>query len=753
MKKPISFGKYLLLDRINVGGMAEVFSAKVFGEDGSSQILAIKKILPTMVEDEEFISMFIDEARIAVQLDHRNVVQIFELGKYEENYYIAMEYLPGRDLRALLDRAKKRKEPVAIEQSLFIASELAHGLDYAHRAKDQQGVDLDIVHRDVSPQNILISYDGQIKLIDFGIAKAATRNQQTQVGILKGKFGYMSPEQVRGLPIDRRSDIFALGVILYEMLTGERLFVGESDFSILERVRNAEVPPPRKYNAGISPELERIVLKALAREADERYQWASELRDDLLGFLGHEAPGQGEEPLAGFMRQAFGDELLRDRERMQRFADVGRPDEVPITSLRSFQGTRPGLHAVAVRAEATRSLLASTEAQSGEFESPETGPMPNPGEQSYPVSDQAGATVLHIQGLASPPALERVGPPSKSPETTSTTDSGGVLAGPPPLPRAARVVPGRGLKASRWAMGVLVVLLLLLGGVTVHRLLFPTGSLVITAHASGGVEVEVDASVVPVDGDGLFVVHGLHPGSHLVVLKAASGSRVLKVSVTPNQLTPVEITLPVPTPNPPPLNPTETLDAGLPSRPVQPPIPAMDLSETAPAPSLIELTIETDPPGADLSIDKAPVGQSPFVFKAERGRAYVIRSRLAGYQPTVRRLRVSETQTMTLALTPVAAASASVAKHAVDPAPPPREHEHHHSVAMGLLVIGSSQSALVFVDGKSTGRYTPVAPANPIELPSGPHVIHLQSDDGKHADARITVKAHEVNKLTGIELL
>jgi serine/threonine protein kinase len=230
MKKPLLFGKYLLLERINVGGMAEVFIAKAFGVEGFERILAIKKILPTMAEDEEFITMFIDEARISVQLNHANVVHIHELGKHDETFYIAMEYVAGRDLRTILERYRRHKEIMPTAQAVFIASKICEGLDYAHRRKDARGQDLDIIHRDVSPQNILISYEGEVKIIDFGIAKAANRSQKTQAGILKGKFGYMSPEQVRGLPIDRRADVFAVGVILYEMLTGEKLFVGESDF-------------------------------------------------------------------------------------------------------------------------------------------------------------------------------------------------------------------------------------------------------------------------------------------------------------------------------------------------------------------------------------------------------------------------------------------------------------------------------------------------------------------------------------------
>jgi serine/threonine protein kinase len=328
MKKPTIFGKYLLLERVNVGGMAEVFIAKAFGVEGFERILAIKKILPTMAEDDEFITMFIDEARISVQLNHANVVHIHELGKHDETYFIAMEYVPGRDLRTLQERYRRRKEIMPTAQAVFIASKMCEGLDYAHRKKDARGQDLQIIHRDVSPQNILISYEGEVKIIDFGIAKAANRSQKTQAGILKGKFGYMSPEQVRGMPIDRRSDIFAVGVILYEMLTGEKLFVGESDFSTLEKVRNAEVPMPRQFNPNIPAGLEKVLLKALAREPEDRYQWGSDLQEDLMRFLLAGDAIYSAKHLSAYMKDAFAEDILREAEKMERYASISRPDQL-----------------------------------------------------------------------------------------------------------------------------------------------------------------------------------------------------------------------------------------------------------------------------------------------------------------------------------------------------------------------------------------------------------------------------------------
>jgi serine/threonine protein kinase len=321
----IPFGKYLLLDRIAVGGMAEVYTAKSFGIEGFEKIIAIKRILPTMAEDRDFIAMFIDEAKIAGHLTHANIVPIYELGKIGEAHYIAMEYVWGKDLLQIMNRFRRMRRHMPPVMAAWISSKMLEGLDYAHRKRDRHGRPMGIIHRDVSPQNCLISYEGQIKLIDFGIAKAASRNTKTQAGVLKGKFGYMSPEQVRGNPVDHRSDIFAASTCLHEMLTGERLFVGESDFSTLEKVRNAEVVPPSQSIAEMPPELEEILLKGLAREPDERWQTAGEMQEALQRFIALQRPPFGTSKLNTWMRTAFAPEIAKEKSRLDTFSKVGHP--------------------------------------------------------------------------------------------------------------------------------------------------------------------------------------------------------------------------------------------------------------------------------------------------------------------------------------------------------------------------------------------------------------------------------------------
>ena len=220
MKQPIPFGKYFLLERVNVGGMAEVFRAKTTGVEGFERLVAVKRILPDIAEDEEFVTMFKDEAKIAVQLTHANIAQIFDLGRADGSFYIALEYIHGKDLRAIMNRVRQRADQLPVAFACYVIMKVCEGLDYAHSKHDGAGQFLNLVHRDVSPQNLLVSYEGEVKIIDFGIAKAAGKAGKTQAGILKGKFGYMSPEQILGLEIDRRSDVFGVGICLYELLTG-----------------------------------------------------------------------------------------------------------------------------------------------------------------------------------------------------------------------------------------------------------------------------------------------------------------------------------------------------------------------------------------------------------------------------------------------------------------------------------------------------------------------------------------------------
>ena len=297
--------------------MAEVFKAKSYGVEGFEKIIAIKRILPTMGEDRDFIKMFIDEAKIAGQLAHANICQIFELGRIDGSHFIAMEYIWGKDLLQIQNRVRKLKQMMPVPMACFVIAKVLEGLDYAHRKRDPLGRPLEIVHRDCSPQNVLVSYEGEVKVIDFGIAKATSRNSRTMAGVLKGKFGYMSPEQVRGLPLDRRSDIFALGTMLFECLTGERLFQGETDFSTLEKVRNVDVQSPRAINPAIPEQIERVIMKALAKDVEDRYQWCSEMLGDLQQYLMSQDVVFTAKSLSGWLKEAFAPDIDKERDVVQ----------------------------------------------------------------------------------------------------------------------------------------------------------------------------------------------------------------------------------------------------------------------------------------------------------------------------------------------------------------------------------------------------------------------------------------------------
>jgi serine/threonine protein kinase len=299
------FGQYTLLEKIAVGGMAEVWKARMRGVEGFQKMVAIKKILPHMSDNAEFIGMFIDEAKLAAQLGHPNIVHIYDLGKIGRSYYIAMEYVDGRDLRSILNAGRRRGLPLPLGLALLIASRVASALDYAHRKRDFEGKELGLVHRDVSPQNVLISDEGDVKLCDFGIAKAVSKVGQTQMGALKGKLQYMSPEQAWGKAVDARSDIFSLGAVLFEMLTGERLFSGDSEMSVLESVRQGKTRSPREIDPSIPADVDAIVTRALAYQIQDRFQSAAEMSQRLETVLHGLSPTPGASDLSSYIQRVL----------------------------------------------------------------------------------------------------------------------------------------------------------------------------------------------------------------------------------------------------------------------------------------------------------------------------------------------------------------------------------------------------------------------------------------------------------------
>ena len=281
----MSDSRYRITERVAAGGMAEVFRGVAESMQGFKKNIAIKRILPALTKNKKFVAMFLDEARLSLVLQHANIVQVFDIAHTDDTYFIVMEYVDGVDLKALMEWRRKINRRIPIAHTLYLVMEICKGLSYAHELLNPDtGKPLGIVHRDISPPNVLISKQGEIKVVDFGLAKATSQIETTDPGVVKGKMSYLSPEAARGEEVDASADIFAVGILLYEMLTGKRLFYGETDYQTVELVRNAKIPPIKPQNPQVEPELEDIVRKALAKRKEDRFQSPTDMQDALAQY-------------------------------------------------------------------------------------------------------------------------------------------------------------------------------------------------------------------------------------------------------------------------------------------------------------------------------------------------------------------------------------------------------------------------------------------------------------------------------------
>ncbi|MEC7518403.1 MAG: serine/threonine-protein kinase [Myxococcota bacterium] len=325
-----AFGRYLLLERMATGGMAEVYLAKHFAETGEvSDLLAVKRIRPSLAADSEFIRMFLDEAKIAGQLHHPGIVQIRELGRIGASHYLAMDFVWGKDLLQIIRRCRMLGAQLSPPLVAWLGASLCEALHYAHTRSDKHGEPMRIIHRDVSPQNVLVSFDGRVKVIDFGIAKAASRSTHTQAGVLKGKVGYMSPEQVQGKRIDHRSDLFAVGTCLWELLTLRSLFARENNYDAMENVRHARTHPVRKLRPDVPEAFAAVLDRALQADPEQRWQSARDMKEALLRYVSDADPSFDRVTAVGWMRDAFRKEFHLERGRLEAFDQLGRPQVRP----------------------------------------------------------------------------------------------------------------------------------------------------------------------------------------------------------------------------------------------------------------------------------------------------------------------------------------------------------------------------------------------------------------------------------------
>lgn len=407
--EPKPFGKYFLVEKIAVGGMAEIYKAKTFGVDGFEKLLAIKKILPHYSADKEFIAMLTDEAKLVVRLSHTNIVQIYDLGKVGDDYYISMEYIEGVNLREVITRAKEVKETIPLPICFYIASEMCKGLDYAHGKRDDGGEPLHIVHRDISPQNILLSFEGETKIVDFGIAKAAMNVSHTTAGILKGKITYMSPEQAIGKPVDGRTDVFSTALLLYEMITGERFFNGETQLEVLNKIRDTKITVAN-FDSRIPDEVKPILAKALNYNPNDRYETAGDFQIALTKLLYSRYVDFSPKKLASLIKKWFSEELKKKRSLLS--------EEASYKSLMQSIGSEPGGETSLVKSNEpdTGEVILSDTAKPGDNLKPEMfastpkkrGKPPSP-KKNYKRDDE-----LTITSASKIRKIESAGKKSKS---------------------------------------------------------------------------------------------------------------------------------------------------------------------------------------------------------------------------------------------------------------------------------------------------------------------------------------------------
>jgi serine/threonine-protein kinase len=319
-----AYGKYFLVRKLAEGGMAEIFLAKAVGVEGFEKNVVIKRMLPHLSTAPDFVSMFLDEARLAASLAHPNIVQISDLGLADGCYYICMEYLAGEDFATVLRTARRRNEHTPLNIVLRVVAEAAVGLHFAHEALDPKGQPLHLVHRDISPSNIFITYSGQVKVLDFGIAKAESRATATGAGVVKGKYQYMSPEQARGDAIDRRSDVFSLGVSLYEAVTQQRPFARDTDLAVLKAVLDGEYQPVRALRPDLPLEVEQIINRAMAQDAEYRYPSALAMAQDIEKYVGATTSASGGQALVNFMAGFFGPERVKSKTRIESLDELAQ---------------------------------------------------------------------------------------------------------------------------------------------------------------------------------------------------------------------------------------------------------------------------------------------------------------------------------------------------------------------------------------------------------------------------------------------
>lgn len=736
--EPQIFGKYHLIRRIALGGMAEIFLAKAIGAEGFRRDVVIKRILPSYSEDEAFITMFIDEARVSARLHHQNIVQILDFDRIDDSYYIAMEYVDGRDLRKVLDRGistGKRLTPLRVAHAV---ADIASGLRYAHLIRSDEGEPLNIVHRDVSPHNILMGFSGEVKLTDFGIAKAAARATKTRAGTVKGKCAYMSPEQARGKQLDGRSDLFALCTIAWEMLTYQKLFDGDGDFEILNNVVSQEVAPPSSLNPDVPPELDEIVLRGLERDLDRRWPDMGELERALRNFEFKNAKGMDEVQLGAYLQDLFAEEIAAEGTPTGVPAFKVAGDGTPAKGHPAGSGSKPAVRSDATPSGSDPGKKGATLVLDDDAPRPTLPPReapaapvaaPSPAKPDAASEDGGGLVatvpVSELQNeledyLREHPTAERAAEPTPHTVRQAATPAAvKPVAAPEPVVRAAASGPvavprPSGSRKGLW-IGVAALALVAVAAGGYFGLVRGPGPDAASPAATEPVATEPVATEPAAPETAPAPAEAPPSPTPAAEPVAAPVAEAASAPQEAQEAAPAEATAPQ-------AAPVAEAPKAAPSREAAPEAPA------APAPQAAMLRISVNPATATITIDGREVkGTSArrTVEGLEVGQTVDVLAKSDGYKDFARRVEIASAE-QDLPIRLVASATTS----AVPAKPATRE--------VGYVTINAKPWADVYLRGRKVGT----TPVRDLAVEAGKQTFVLKNQTGSK---RLTVKV-EVGK-------
>jgi eukaryotic-like serine/threonine-protein kinase len=748
-----NYGKYQLLKRLAMGGMAQIYLARLkSAPESSKELVVVKRILPHLAENVEFIRMFLDEAKIAARLAHPNIVSIHDLGAQDDSFFLAMEYIHGEDVRRMWKRAASLGMEIPVPLAVRIVIEACAGLDYAHKKTDPSGKPLGIVHRDVSPQNILVSFDGVVKVVDFGIAKAADQATVTRSGVLKGKYSYMSPEQAAGRRVDCRSDVFALGVVLYELITNTRLFKRSSDMQTLSAVAECQVKPPSQVNPRVPADLDPIVMKALAKESDARYSEALQLQVALEQWLVAHQHSASPTELSAFLHKVYADRLAREAGS----GGIVVEGDPPLTGQRTAveghrrSGVNPTVSSKKEVKEVTRAdrgeLIAAAVAEAPEVTDP-SPPRPSramrsvdsrrdtelerPRMEHKPASNpkQAIAEPPRRHSFAELPTEALDGASLASSGLPLVPEGGSLITDTTQAPRRERERDQRRWMIAAASASALVVALVL------WLIVKPSAPLP---------PASVRLDTVPPGAKVVFDGKPLSGATPLTLPTMPAGT--YKVAVTREGYEELHATVAIPTTGEVSLE-ALNLIAVSPKGPTPPPVTPRPVTprptvETT-GPRLVMVTVEADPAQATIFVNGQERGVAPQVVEAKADEELEVKASAPQFRAQSKKVKVGSgpTQVERLVLEPLPKPPPPTPikqTRVVDPPKPPPEP------TKAMVRFAVTPWAEVTCGGRNLGT----TPFEAVALPVGVYQCKFYNPDlGRTLTQKIEVKATGMNKV------